>query len=118
MRVIYVHGVSERRDEVGYRERLKRRGESFSTIVADPLGHNVSLFTDAPWGHLRPKITLGEETYGTEKETEIVDHFTAEDFRTDDRQLDAAAYFEAAVLRTFATHATILCRANIDSLSV
>jgi hypothetical protein len=100
MRVIYVHGVSERYDDPGYKNLLNRRRKSFVKLVADPLGHNVSLFTDAPWGHLRPKLQLGEETYSTSVDDEVNDTFTPQDYRIQDGQLDAASYLEAAVLRT------------------
>lgn len=109
MRVIYVHGVSERHTQVGYREQLARRRTLFDEVVADRLGETVTQFGDCPWGHLRPRIDVRAtrtgkvtQSFGTEDVTDpsMQPVLRCEDFRIGDGTLDSAALFDAALMTT------------------
>lgn len=129
MRVIYVHGVSDgpTKDEFtenkvspnkiwtdpnGYYPRLKKRFDTFKTIVTSELDDWVADdgYTDAAWGHLRPLIE--DRTRGGKARFERFGDLPAslaesgseklhwEDYETNDGLMNAAAALDAIQLRT------------------
>lgn len=109
MRAIYVHGVSERPGQPGYRERLRWRQDLFEEIVADPLGWDLTMFADCPWGHLRPPVEirtgrgLRSQSFGAPSQPsgdQYDEQLRVDNFRTADGSVDTAAFLDAAMMST------------------
>ena len=105
MRVIYIHGVSERKSDPAYREKLKNLGNDFDSLVAEELGFRMEPISDAPWGDLRPTVELSRpnqpniiERFGNTNEA-LLDKFCREDYCFENGDLNAAAYLEALILQ-------------------
>lgn len=110
MRAIYVHGVSERPGLPGYRERLRWRQDLFEEVVADPLGWDLTMFADCPWGHLRPPVEIRtgrgqrSQSFGAPAAMPVAgdqyDELRVANFRTTDGAIDTAAFLDAAMMST------------------
>lgn len=105
MRVIYVHGVSEREEDPDYRPKLAKLGQDFQELVAHRLGYRMETIQDAPWGQLRPQVKLPKA--GKNGEFEVFDAgvesplepLQLTDYLNDKGEVNAGAFMESLLLR-------------------
>jgi len=116
VRVIYVHGVSEREQDSGSTSRWLRRNRRFKSLVADRIGQPFDAIAPAAWGDLRPIVRVPEEgfdAYTEFGEPDTESHNTIADdladslisARLDDARFDPAALLEGIYLRAVASGA-------------
>lgn len=125
MKVIYIHGVSERESHSSYQPRMRRREQLFIETVAKPLNLECHEILSAGWGHLRPEIRLSrlQETNFVTFSALSIDRFQElPDYPLDFRDylvtggLAAAPYVETCLLRSLEQNSNAIPEADIDAV--